>query len=283
MAKAGMAKVGRMNRLKVVNLLDFGAFLDGGLLDDILMPRRFVPEGCAIGDELDVFVYLDSDGVPIATTLRPKVQVGQFAALKVTDTNRVGAFLDWNMPKELLVPFSEQKDRMVKDQFYMVYVYQEKESYRIVGSSKISKFLSTVPHQYKNGQPVSLMICDKTDIGYTVIIEGKYMGVLFEQDIIEPVRLGMKLDGFIKRVRPDAKLDVCLKKPGFDKSAISDLGLKILSQLEENNGFLPFNDRTAPDVVKKVFGVSKRSFKMALGGLYKQRLISLQNDGVRLL
>ncbi|OED43749.1 GntR family transcriptional regulator [Endozoicomonas sp. (ex Bugula neritina AB1)] len=276
-----MAKVGRMNRLKVVNLLDFGAFLDGGLMDDILMPKRFVPESCTIGDELDVFVYLDSDGVPIATTLRPKAQVGQFAALKVTDTNRVGAFLDWNMPKELLAPFSEQKDRMVKDHFYMVYVYQEKESYRIAASSKISKFLSTVPHSYKNGQPVSLMICDKTDIGFTVIVEGKYMAVLFEQDITEPVRLGMKLDGFIKRVRSDGKLDVCLKKPGFDKSAISGLGQEILRQLEENDGFLPFNDRSDPEVIKRVFGASKRSFKMALGSLYKQRLVKLDQDGVR--
>ena len=277
-----MAKVGRMNRLKVVNLLDFGAFLDGGLLDDILMPKRFVPEGCAIGDELDVFVYLDSDAVPIATTLRPKAQVGQFAALKVTDTNRVGAFLDWNMPKDLLVPFSEQKDRMEAGQFYMVYVYQEKESYRIVASSKISKFLSTDSHDYTNGQPVPLMICDKTDIGYTVIVDGQYMAVMFEQDITEPVRLGMKLDGFIKRVRPDSKLDVCIKKPGFDKSAISGLGLEILQQLEENDGFLPFNDRTEPDVIKKVFGASKRSFKMALGGLYKQRLVRLTQDGIRL-
>ena len=278
-----MAKIGRMNRLKVVNLLDFGVFLDGGLLEDILMPKRFVPDGCSIGDELDVFVYLDSDGVPIATNLRPKIQVGQFAALKVLDTNRVGAFLDWNMPKDLLVPFSEQKDRMEAGQFYMVYAYQEKENYRIVASSKISKFLSTVPHRYKNGQAVSLMICDKTDIGYTVIVDGRYMAVLFEQDIDRPVRMGMKLEGFIKRVRPDQKLDVCLKKPGFDKSAISDLGLTILKQLEENNGFLPFNDRSEPEVIKRVFGVSKRSFKMALGGLYKQRLVSLQSDGIRLL
>ena len=272
-----------MNRLKVVNLLDFGAFLDGGLLEDILMPKRFVPEGIAIGDELDVFIYLDSDGVPIATTLRPKAQVGQFSALKVVDTNRVGAFLDWNMPKELLVPFSEQKDRMEKGQFYMVFVYQEKENYRVVASSKITKFLSTTPHQYKNGQSVSLMICDKTDLGYTAIVENKYLGLLFEQDITDPVRLGMKLDGFIKRVRPDGKLDVCLKKPGFDQSVISELGHIILKQLQNNDGFLPFNDRTDPEVIKKVFSASKRSFKMALGGLYKQRLVKIEPNGIRLL
>ena len=278
-----MAKIGRMNRLKVVNLLDFGAFLDGGLLEDILMPRRFVPENCNIGDELDVFVYLDSDGVPIATTQRPKAQVGQFACLRVTDTNRIGAFLDWNMPKELLVPFSEQKEKMEKDQFYVVYVYQEKQNYRIVASSKLHKFLSDKPHNYRSSQPISLMIWDKTDIGYTCIVDGQYVGVLFHQDIEEPVRMGMKLDGFIKRTRPDGKFDVCLKKPGFNKEAVGGLGETVLTKLKENDGFLPFNDRTDAEIIKNVFGVSKRQYKMALGGLYKQRLVRLGDDGIYLL
>ncbi len=278
-----MVRIGRMNHLKVVNLLDFGAFLDGGMLEDILLPKRFVPEGCQVGDELDVFIYLDSDDVPIATTLRPKAQVGEFACLKVTDTNRVGAFLDWNMPKELLVPFSEQKDRMVKDQFYVVYIYQEQQSYRIVASSKISKFLSTKPHRYSNGQAVSLMICDRTDIGYTAIVDNKYLGVIFDQDIDRPIRMGMKFDGFIKRVRPDQKLDLCLKKPGFDKQGMSDLSTEILERLKAEQGFLPFNDRTDPAVVKREFSVSKRVFKMAIGGLYKERLIRIDEDGIRLL
>lgn len=278
-----MAKIGRMNRLKVVNLLDFGAFLDGGLLEDILMPRRFVPENCKIGDELEVFVYLDSEGIPIATNLRPKAQVDQFACLKVVDTNRIGAFLDWGMPKELLVPFSEQKVKMEKDQFYVVHVYQEKQNYRVVASSKIHKFLSDKPHQYKGGQPVSLMIWDKTDIGYTTIVDGCYSAVLFHQDIEEPVRMGMKLDGFIKRVRPDQKLDVSLKKPGFDKITVSGVGEQIINKLKENGGFLPFADRTDPETIKRVFGVSKRNFKMALGGLYKQRLVRIDEDGTHLL
>ncbi|WP_263079059.1 S1-like domain-containing RNA-binding protein [Endozoicomonas sp. Mp262] len=278
-----MAKIGQVNRLKVVNLLDFGAFLDGGLLEDILMPRRFVPEECKVGDELDVFIYLDSDDIPIATTLRPKAQAGQFACLKVTDTNRVGAFLDWNMPKDLLVPFSEQKERMEKDRFYTVYVYQEKQNYRMVASSKINKFLSTQPHRYRNGQEVSLMICDKTDIGYTAIVDNQYMGVLFHQDLDQPVRMGMKFQGYIKRVRPDKKLDLCLKKPGFNQAGINELEQKILDNLKNNDSFLPFNDRSEPDTIKKVFGSSKRSFKMALGGLYKKRLITIKEDGIHLL
>ena len=278
-----MARVGRVNHLKVVNVLDFGAFLDGGRLDDILLPKRFMPENCQVGDELKVFVYLDSDDVPVATTLRPKAQVGEFACLKVTDTNRVGAFLDWNMPKELLVPFNEQKDRMQKDQFYVVYVYQEQQSYRLVASSKISKFLSSEPHDYKGGQSVPLMICDRTDIGYTTIIDNKYLGVLFDQDIDQPIRMGMKFDGFIKRVRPDQKLDVCLKKPGFNKQEMSSLGEDILERLKAEGGFLPFNDRSDPATIKKVFSVSKRTFKMAIGGLYKARLIAIEDDGIHLL
>ncbi|MGI2028924.1 CvfB family protein [Endozoicomonas acroporae] len=282
-----MVRIGRMNHLKVVNLLDFGAFLEGGMLDDILLPKRFVPQGCQVGDELDVFIYLDSDDVPIATTLRPKAQVGQFACLKVTDTNRIGAFLDWNMPKELLVPFSEQKERMVKDQFYVVYIYQEQQSYRIVASSKINKFLTTIssktPHRYSNGQAVSLMVCDRTDIGYTAIVDNKYLGVIFDQDIDQPIRMGMKFDGFIKRVRPDQKLDLCLKKPGFDQQEMSDLGTVIVARLKAEKGFLPFNDRTDPAIIKREFSVSKRVFKMAIGGLYKERLISIDEDGIRLL
>ena len=277
-----MARIGRTNHLKVVNILDFGAFLEGGQLDDILLPKRFVPQGCQIGDELEVFVYLDSDDIPIATTLRPKAQVGQFACLKVTDTNRVGAFLDWNMPKELLVPFSEQKERMVRDRFYVVYVYQEQQSYRIVASSKIAKFLDPGRHRYSSGQAVSLMICDRTDIGYTAIINNLSTGLLFDQDIDRPVRMGMKLDGFIKRVRADGKLDVCLKKPGFDQQAVLDLSNTIVARLKAEHGFLPFNDRTDAQLVQKEFAVSKRLFKMAIGGLYKKRLIRIDDDGIRL-
>ena len=277
-----MARIGRTNHLKVVNILDFGAFLDGGQLDDILLPKRFVPQGCQIGDELEVFVYLDSDDIPIATTLRPKAQVGQFACLKVTDTNRVGAFLDWNMPKELLVPFSEQKERMVRDRFYVVYVYQEQQSYRIVASSKIGKFLDPDTHRYSSGQAVSLMICDRTDIGYTAIINNLSTGLLFDQDIDRPVRMGMKLDGFIKRVRADGKLDVCLKKPGFDQQTVLDLSNAIVARLKAEQGFLPFNDRTDAQLVQKEFAVSKRLFKMAIGGLYKKRLIRIDEDGIRL-
>lgn len=282
-----MAKVGRFNRLKVVNILDFGAFLDGGMLEDILLPKRFVPEGLEIGDELAVFVYLDSDDVPIATTLKPKAQVGDFACLCVTDTNRVGAFMDWNMPKELLVPFNQQKERMVKNQYYTVYIYRDDISYRIVASSKIHKFLDTLTPQtaayYKNGQEVTMMICDRTDIGYTAIVNNQYLGVIFDQDIDRPLQMGMKFQGFVKRLRPDLKLDLCFKKPGFDKVGMSDLGQQIIERLQQSNGFLPLSDRSDAEAIKQAFGVSKRTFKMAIGGLYKARLIQIENDSIHLV
>ena len=278
-----MVKIGQMNHLKVVNIRGFGAFLAGGMLDDILLPKRYVPEGCQVGDALDVFIYLDSDGVPIATTARPKAQVGQFACLQVADTNRFGAFLNWAIPKELLVPFSEQKVRMNKGEFYVVYIYQEQQNYRIVASTKLNKFLSTQPHRYRNGQPVSIMVCERTDIGHMAIVDNKYQGVLFDQDIDRPIRMGMKLDAFIKRVRPDQKLDLCLKKPGFDKQGMSHLATAILQRLKNEQGFLPFNDRSDPEVIQKEFAVSKRVFKMALGGLYKERLIRIESDGIHLV
>lgn len=278
-----MVKIGRINHLKVVKILGCGALLAGGMLDDILLPKRCVPEGCRVGDELDVFIYLDSDGIPIATSARPKAQVGEFACLQVADTNRFGAFLDWNIPKELLVPFSEQKERMIKGRFYLVYIYQEQQSYRIVASAKLNKFLSTQPHRYRNAQAVSVLIGERTDIGYTVIIDNKYQGVLFDQDIDRPIRMGMKLDAFIKRVRPDQKLDLCLKKPGFDQQGMNYLATAILERLKAEQGFLPFNDHSDPKVIRKEFAVSKRVFKMAIGGLYKERLIRIVSDGIHLV
>lgn len=276
-------KVGRQNRLKVVDQVGFGVFLDGVQFDEILLPKRFVPEGCKVGDEIDVFVYLDSDDCLIATTEKPLASVGEFAYLKAKEVNKVGAFLDWNLSKDLLVPFREQKERMQADHSYLVYLYQDDETRRIVASSKIGKFIDQTPGRYKSSQPVSLLISDKTDLGYMAIIDQKHQGLIFEKELEKPVQIGDQLNGFIKRVRPDGKIDLCLKKPGFDKGAVGDLGQKILNRLEEEGGYIPMNDKTDPELIKKAFGVSKRTFKMALGGLYKQRLITIEEKGVRKL
>ena len=281
-----LVKIGRHNRLKVVDKVGFGVFLEGKQFDEILLPKRFVPEDCSVGDELEVFVYLDSDDCLIATTETPLAKVGEFACLTVKQVNQVGAFMDWNLGKDLLCPYPEQRVRMEADKSYVVYLYQDNQTRRIVASTKINRFLSQEKPTYKNGQPVSLMVSDRTDLGYMAIINNQHQGLIFDKDIQEAgqtLRIGDQIDAFIKRVREDDKIDLSLKKPGFDKSAVSELGMSILNKLEANDGFLPMNDKTDPILIKKQFGVSKRTFKMALGGLYKQRLIVIEEKGIRRL
>ena len=277
-------KIGHRNRLKVVDKVGFGVFLDGKQFDEILLPKRFVPEGCSVGDEIDVFVYLDSDDCLIATTETPFAQIGEFASLTVKQVNPVGAFLDWNLGKDLLCPYPEQKSRMEAGKSYVVYLYQDDQTRRIVASSKINRFLSQQKPAYKNGQPVSLLISDRTDLGFMAIINNRHQGLIFDNEVQESgktLQIGNRLDGFIKRVRDDGKIDLSLKKPGFDKGAMSDLSQAILDKLNANNGFLPVNDKTDPTIIRKQFGASKRTFKMALGGLYKQRLIIIEDKGIR--
>ncbi|WP_062268959.1 CvfB family protein [Endozoicomonas arenosclerae] len=274
-------RVGRKNRLKVVDKVGFGVFLDGKQFDEILLPKRFVPQECEIGDELDVFVYLDSDDHLIATTEKPLASVGQFACLKVKEVNQIGAFLDWNLSKDLLCPFREQKTRMREGGSYVVYLYQDDESRRIVASSRLHKFIDTSTGPYKQSEPVSLLVHDKTDLGFMAIINNKHQGLLFRQEVDDSVKVGDKLQGFIKRIRPDGKIDLCLKKPGFDRNAMDTLSQKIMDMLAAEGGFLPFNDKSDPAEIKRIFGASKRAFKMALGGLYKQRLIQIEASGIR--
>ncbi|WP_422138490.1 S1 RNA-binding domain-containing protein [Endozoicomonas sp. ALC020] len=274
-------KVGQKNRLKVVGKAGFGVFLDGRQFDEILLPKRHAPADCNIGDELDVFVYLDSDDHLIATTETPLACVGEFAALKVKEVNPIGAFLDWNLGKDLLVPFREQKTRMREGGHYVVYLYQDEETRRIVGSSRLHKFIDRSAGEYQNSQPVSLLIYDKTDLGYMAIINNRHQGLLFSQEANDSVKPGDKVQGYIKRIRPDGKIDLCLKKPGFDQQALDSLSQQIMDKLAVAGGFFPMNDKTDPAEIKRVFGASKRAFKMALGGLYKQRLIKIETSGIR--
>ena len=276
-----VVKVGRRNRLTVVRQVPFGVYLEGQF-SEILLPKRYVPEGAEVGDELEVFVYLDSDDIQIATTETPLAQVGELACLKVVEVNATGAFLDWGLPKDLLVPFSEQKQRMVKGRSYLVALYLDDRTRRIVASSKVDKFMNDMPARYQKGQTVSLLIADRTDIGYTAIIEDCHWGVIFHNDIHQPIRYGERLQGYIKQVRPDGKIDLCLSKPGFDKEGMADLSQQILDAVQRHQGFLPLNDKSDPALIQKQFSVSKRTFKMAIGALYKQRLITIEEDGIHL-
>ncbi len=277
-----MVQIGRHNNLEVIKEVDFGVYLDGGENGNILLPLRYVPQRCKVGDMMRVFVYLDSEDDLIATTETPLAQVGEFACLKVVDVNNAGAFMDWGLPKDLLAPYGEQKHKMQQDQSYVVRLYLDPHTHRIVGSSKIDKFLNQEPANYRNGQEVSLLVCDRTEIGYTTIINGQHWGVLFHGDLPDNIDTGFSGPGFIKRVRPDGKIDLSLTKPGYDKAGISELGQQILDKMKQNDGFLPLHDKSNPDLIKKMFSVSKRNFKHAIGGLYKQRLIRIEADGIHL-
>jgi len=280
-----MAFIGRVNRLTVASRAPQGVYLDAAWLGKVLLPNRYVPEECEVGDKLSVFIYLDSDDRYIATTQRPRAQVGEVAFLKVAEVNNVGAFLDWGLAKELLVPYGEQKQTMVQDQSYLVYVYSDEESNRIAASSKLNQFIShnsnASEESYEKGQAVELAISDKTDLGYAAVVDHKHWGLLFYDDVVKPLNIGQKVKGFIKRVREDGKLDVSLHAPGFAK--VDDLSAKVLREMKQNDGFLALNDKSPPESIYQLFSVSKKAFKMTIGNLYKKRLITIDADGIRLV
>lgn len=273
-------ELGKYNQLRVVKEVDFGMYLDGGEDGEILLPKRYVPEGCKPEQILEVFIYLDMDERLVATTLHPYAQVGEFACLNVAWTNEYGAFLDWGLMKDLFVPFREQKMKMQKDRSYVVYVFLDEESYRIVASAKVEKFLSKEPADYKRGDQVDIMVWQKTDLGYKVIVENKYSGMIFQNQIFQQVEPGMKLKAFIKQVRPDGKIDLELQKDGVQK--VEDFSDVLLAYIKEQGGKSHIHDKSDAEEIYNTFGVSKKTFKKAVGDLYKKRLVILEADGIRL-
>ncbi|MEX0321252.1 MAG: S1 RNA-binding domain-containing protein [Puniceicoccaceae bacterium] len=276
-----VVRVGRMNRLKVVTDLDFGLYLDGKEHGEILMPRKYVEEGTSVDDFVDVFIYLDSEDRFIATTETPYAMEGELAFLKVVSTTKIGAFLDWGLIKDLLVPFREQRERMVADEYYIVYIYFDQTSERLVASSKIHKFLKSKADKYRLGDEVELIICNQFDLGYQVIIDRQFVGAVFSNEIFQPIEPGQQVKGYIKTIRADGKIDVELQKT--TNRARDILSEKILADLRAAGGFLPLTDKTDPEEIYDSYRVSKRAFKRALGGLYKKRQIILLDDGIRLL
>lgn len=268
-----------MNELEVVKIVDFGVYLDGGPHGEILMPKRYVPENCQVGDQVDVFIYLDSEDRLVATTDNPLVMAGEFALLKVVSVSRVGAFLDWGLPKDLLVPFREQQVPMEEGRSYLVFVYVDDETNRIVGSSKLDKFVDNLPVDYDAGEEVDLIIAGKTDLGYKAIIDNSHWGLIFGNEVFRPLKIGDRMKGYIKQVRPDEKIDLVLQQPGYEK--IDGISQSVLDKLKASGNFLPVTDKTDPDEISRIFGISKKNFKKAIGALYKQRLITLEENGIR--
>ncbi len=275
-----MVQIGKTNRLKVLRKVSIGLYLDGDTLGDLLVPNRYVPENISVGDELDVFVYLDSEDRLIATTEVPLAQVGDFALMKAVAVTKVGAFLDWGLSKDLLVPFSEQQQKMEVGKHYLVHVYLDDNTKRIVASAKIDKFLDNLPPEYEPGEQVQLMIASRTDLGFKAIVNGIHSGMLYNNQVFKSLKIGEKVPGYIQKVREDDKIDLLLEKPGYEK--IDDISEIILDKLKQNKGFLPVTDKSEPDEIARIFGLSKKNFKKAVGGLYKKRMIDIQNDGIKL-
>lgn len=299
-----MITLGDYNTLEVTKLAErdnphayggketFGIYLDGGKEGDILMPQRYVPEGIKVGDKVRCFVYLDQDERLVATTETPIAKVGDFAYLECTWVNEYGAFLDWGLMKDLFCPFREQKKKMEIGESYIVYIYVDEESYRIAATAKVDKHLSPFPASdaarddvqavpfSKAGTKVDLLIWQKTDLGFKVIINNKYQGLIYKDQIFQYVHTGDRLPGYIQNIRPDGKIDVSLQPAGRRQTL--DFAHTLLQWLKDHDGFTPFGDKSAPDDIKRTFHVSKKVFKKAVGDLYKHHKIIIEDNGIRL-
>lgn len=276
-----MITIGKTYKLKAVKKLDFGVYLDAGDLYEVLLPKRYVPRDLEMGDEIEVFLYLDSEDRPVATTEIPKAQLGEFAYLPVVDINNTGAFLDWGLPKDLFVPFGEQHRPMEVGHSYIVYLYLDKLKGRITASSKIDKFLDDEkPHDFTPQQAVKLLVANSTDLGYKAIINNSHWGVLYENDVFQRLSFGQSIDGFIKRTRPDGKIDLSLQGGKETRDKYERI---ILTHLNQQGGFAPVHDKTDPKIISDLFGMSKKAFKKAIGGLYKQKMINIEKDGINLV
>ena len=273
-------KLGQVNTLTVVKSVDFGMYLDGGEAGEILLPQRYVPQGCQPGDELDVFIYLDSEERLIATTQMPLAVVGDFAYLKVAWVNNYGAFLDWGLMKDLFVPFREQKIKMQKDRSYIVHLHIDEETYRIMASAKVERFLSEEFPPYQEGEEVEILVWQKTELGFKVIVDNQFAGLVYDSEVFQYIHTGDRLKAYVKQVCEDGKLDISLQKYG--KAAVTDFSAVLLNYLKEHSGRTSLGDKSPADAIYAEFGVSKKVFKKAVGDLYKRRLIVINDDGLSL-
>ncbi|MBF0407780.1 MAG: GntR family transcriptional regulator [Candidatus Riflebacteria bacterium] len=273
-----MASLGAICRLKVVKSVDFGVYLDGGELGELLLPKKQVPENCKINDILEVFIYHDTESRLITTTLMPAAAVGEYAWMKVSTVTEIGAFLDWGIQKNLFVPFAEQANRMKEGNSYLVHVFIDKETNRITGSSKIAKFLKDQQPNLKTGDEVDILVAERTDLGFKAIINNCARGLLFNNEIFIPVSEGLRTKAYIKACREDGKFDLILQKPGYEK--VTEIADMIFAKLVNNGGFLAVTDDSPPELIKEKFGLSKKTFKKAIGALFKEKRISISDKGI---
>ena len=273
-------RMGQYNRLKVIKQLDFGIYLDG-YEDEILVPKQYVPADIQIGDFLDVFIYRDSEDRVIGTTLEPYGTVGEFTYLTVTMVTSLGVFMDWGLPKDLFIPFKQQRDNMLVGKSFLIFIHLDTQTDRIVGSAKIERFLEEDISELSEGMQVDLLPYEYTDMGIKALINQRYLGVLYRDEVFKKIDWGKPTVGYIKKIREDQKIDLALVEQSYNR--IEGSKSDLYTQLQEAQGFLPFTDKSAPELIYKTFGMSKKDFKKAVGGLLKERKIELKDDGIYLL
>lgn len=275
-----MAAIGRYNSMQVVKHTGFGLYLEGGADGEILLPKRYIPKDVPseVGDWLNVFVYLDSEDKLIATTDKPKAQVGEFASLKVVEINRIGLFLDWGLPKDLLLPHSEEKRPLQVGDYCVVFLYVDPRTRRITATARLDRHLDKTPARYRVGDPVDLLVVEQTDLGFKAIIEGRHWGLIHKNEVFKFLRPGLRERGYIRELRADGKISLSLQPLGNE--AADALQALILQKLEEQGGVLPLSDKSPAEAIARAFGVSKGNFKKAIGGLYKQGRIVIHADRI---
>lgn len=273
-------EIGKVNRLEILKSTEQGLYL-GDEVEEILLPNKYIPEGVEVGDMIDVFIYTDSEDRPIATTLEPKIKVDEFAYLEVKDTTSFGAFMDWGLEKDLLVPFKEQLDKLEKGKSYLVYMYLDDVTERLVGSTHLNKFLEIDDIDLEEGEEVEILLGNETELGYLSIINNEYKGLVYKNQVFKNVKPGDRTRAFVKQIRPDHKIDLVLERTGH--VSIEPNADKVLQALKSNEGFLPLHDKSDPDQIKEQLQMSKKNFKKACGTLYKQRLIKIEPEGIRLV
>lgn len=277
-----MIEVGKYNELTILRLTSVGLYLGDDAGEDVLLPNKYCPESYNIEDKIEVFVYRDYEDRKIATNLTPKIFLNEFAFLQVVAVADVGAFLDWGLEKDLMVPFKEQRQKMEEGRWYVVYLDLDKETDRLYASNKIEKFLQNEDLTVEEGEDVELLVWRKTDMGFSVIINKSHKGLIFENEIFRELNIGDKLNGFVKKIREDNKIDISIQPIGYKKFNDTNSEL-IYNALVDNKGFLAITDKSSPDEIYLQFGISKKAFKKAIGALYKQRKITIQSKGIKLI
>lgn len=274
-----MVQIGQRNLLPILRSVPPGYILDGGERGDILLPGRYIPKGVVPGGILDVFVYRDSEDRLVATTETPHAMVGQFALLRVVSANpRIGAFLDWGLEKDLLLPLREQTTPVAVGDWVLVRVALDERSDRIVASAKLNRYLDLQPPAYREGDAVKLLVIDETPLGFNVIVENAHRGLVYKSDLSGALARGQPLEGFVRAIRPDGKLDIALDRAGYER--VAPLAEQIIEALKEAGGQPPYHDGSSPEDIRAVFGVSKKAFKQAIGALYRERKIRITDSGI---